>query len=289
MNNINISEIFSQDAQQLLTSREKAVKIHGSNIRAAGNEIEIEVRNYFKRMLPQKYYVTQGHLIDINANTSSQLDIIISDNSNLPSLLKTKDGTEYVPIDSVYIIGEIKSTYYHSQHYIEKFSDVIENIRTSLYHEEVENTLYDGLRDDSDLHDLLFVGKNKILNRIFSFMLFIDRGDFDCDKVSEYFKSRDNKYLPNVVVILNQGVILYTYLDEDKMLYHKYPEDNIENYEWGFTPFVGLEGATLEGNHLSFLYHLIIDHLSKSNLEPPQIGKYLSKMLVGRKSLYKKF
>lgn len=124
MKNLNIPAIFRSDADEIIKSREDAIRIHGTNIKAAGNEIEICIREYFKRMLPPKYYITQGHLIDKSSNISPQLDIIISDNSSLPSLMTTKDGTEYIPIDSTYIVGEIKSTFYKAEKPIEKFSSV---------------------------------------------------------------------------------------------------------------------------------------------------------------------
>lgn len=119
---LDISEIFKTDAEDIAKAREKAIQIHGTDIRAAGNEVELSVREYFKRMLPSRYYVTHGHLIDANGEVSPQLDIIIADNFNIPSLMTTKDGTEYIPIDSVYAIGEIKSTYYKSQDYIQGFN-----------------------------------------------------------------------------------------------------------------------------------------------------------------------
>jgi len=91
---LDIPAIFKSDADDIIKARETALQIHGTDIRAAGNEIEVSIREYFKRMLPPRYYVTHGHLIDINGETSSQLDIIIADNFNIPSLMTTKDGTE---------------------------------------------------------------------------------------------------------------------------------------------------------------------------------------------------
>ncbi len=144
MKQLDIPAIFKSDAEDIRRAREIALRVHGHDIRAAGNEIEIAVRNYFKRMLPSRYYVTHGHLIDANGSVSNQLDIIIADNFGLPSLMKTKDDTEYIPIDSVYAIGEIKSTYYKSSKYVQGFSDVLETIKKNLYHEEIANTFYDG-------------------------------------------------------------------------------------------------------------------------------------------------
>ena len=143
-NALNIAGIFKSDAEALRRAREEAIQIHSTDIRAAGNQVEEAVRDYLRRMLHPRYHVTSGHLIDSSNLISPQVDIIIADNFNLPSLLKTKDGTEYVPITSVYAIGEVKSTYYHSQGYYEKLYDDLKAI-SEMDRPIVENTFFGGL------------------------------------------------------------------------------------------------------------------------------------------------
>jgi hypothetical protein len=175
MNSLDIPKIFKNDAMDLIQSRNKAIEIHHtSDIKAAGNEVEQSVRDYFKRMLPSKYYVTHGHLIDRNGIVSPQIDLIISDNESLPSLMKTKDGTEYIPIESVYLIAEIKSTYYKAKNDIMEFSEKISYIENQMYHDLVENTAYNGRLDDETLmRDMYLCKGNKFLNKIFTFIIFI--------------------------------------------------------------------------------------------------------------------
>ena len=107
---LNLAEIFKADAEELWQARERAAQIHRTNdIRAAGDEVEQAVRDYLCRMLPSRYYVTSGHLIDSGHLVSPQLDVIIADHFSLPSLLTTRDGTKYIPITSVYAIGDVQS------------------------------------------------------------------------------------------------------------------------------------------------------------------------------------
>lgn len=248
---LDILAIFKSDANDILKARENAIQIHGTDIRAAGNEVEISVRAYFKRMLPPRYYVTQGHVIDINGEVSPQLDIIIADNSNMPSLLTTKDGTEYIPIDSVYAIGEIKSTYYKSQNYIQSFSDVIEDIKTRLYHEEIPNTAIDGIKDESLLRDMVLGKSNKVLNKIFSFMLFVNGGEFAFENLAPYYIERSQEFLPNLTVFLNLGVIIYGTVNDKGFGFHRYPDEKNEiDSDWFFSPFKENETGSIEGNHL---------------------------------------
>lgn len=285
---LDISAIFKKDADDIIKAREISIQIHGTDIRAAGNQVEVSVREYFKRMLPSRYYVTHGHLIDVNGETSSQLDIIIADNSNIPSLMTTKDGTEYIPIDSVYAFGEIKSTYYKSEKYIESFSSVISDIKNRLFHEEIPNTAIDGIGNDTLLRDMALAKGNRVLNRIFSFMIFVNGGDFTFEDVAPFYNSQSKDLLPNVSVLLNLGAIIYGTMSENGFAFHRYPEDEkgIEA-DWFFSPFSENDTGSIEGNHLGYLYYNLLEHLSNSYLEPPSFKNFISQ-LKGRKSLLKK-
>jgi hypothetical protein len=285
---LDIPAVFKSDAEDLLKARESAILIHGTDIRAAGNEVEISVRAYFKRILPPRYYVTHGHLIDINGEVSPQLDIIIADNFNIPSLMTTKDGTEYIPIDSVYAVGEIKSTYYKSEKYIEGFSDVLNDIKNRLFHEEIPNTAIDGIKDDTLLRDIALAKGNRVLNRIFSFMVFVSGGDFAFEDVAPFYNSRPKALLPNVSVLLNLGVIIYGTMNQNGFSFHRYPEDEKGvDADWFFSPFPENETGSMEGNHLGYLYYNLLEHLSNSYLEPPSFKNFIGRM-KGRKSLLKK-
>lgn len=286
---LDIPAIFKSEAQGVIKCREDAIRIHGTDIRAAGNEVETCVRDYFRRMLPSKFYVTHGHLIDVSGQVSPQLDIIIADNFNLPSLMTTKDGTEYVPIDSVYAIGEVKSTYYKSSKYIEGFSTVLEDTRERLYHEEIPNTAYGGVKDDTTLRDIALERGNRILNRLFAFLLIVDVGDFKFEDVSRFYTDRENRYLPNVTALLSGGTIIWGSLNEQGFYFNRYPEEiNNEHEDWFFCPYPGEDSGSLEGNHLGFVYYSLLEHLSNSYLEPPSLTNYLAKIMIGRKSLIRK-
>ncbi len=290
MKKLDIPAIFKLDADDILRVRQNAIMVHGTDIRAAGNDVEMCVRDYFKRMLPPRYYVTHGHLIDISGEVSPQLDIIIADNFNLPSLLTTKDGTEYIPIDSVYAIGEIKSTYYKSKKYIEGFSQTIQDIRTRLFHEDIINTAYGSeISDETLLRDIYLQKENRILNRIFSFILCVDAGDFKFEDIAPFYLNRNKSFLPNMTTLLTSGVISYARFDERGLGFVRCPEDEQgENYDWYFSPCVGTETGSFAGNHLGVLYCDLLNHLTNSYLELPSLTRYIATMRTGRKSLTKK-
>ena len=183
---LNMSEIFASDAKELVRARESSQIVHRtSDIRAAGNEVEQALRDYLKRMLPPRYYVTHGHLIDSEHRVSPQLDVIIADNFSLPSLLKTRDGTEYVPATSVLAIGEVKSTFYHGKNYYNYFHNALVTI-SRMNRPLVENTIHDGLADSSIIRDVVLGSPYKYLNNLYSFLLCIDGGDFDFGKIKKF-------------------------------------------------------------------------------------------------------
>lgn len=280
-----LAEIFASDAVDLIERREKAIRIHKTDIRAAGNEVEISVREYLKRLLTRKYYVGHGHLIDRNEATSPQIDAIFSDNESLPSLLKTQDGTEFVPYDSVFSIGEIKSTFYSSEKPIRQFSEKISKIRSNLSREEIPNTIYGGLKNTSLIRDILLARQGPTLNRLLSFLFFVDKGDLDLNKVKDEFAGMDVRDAPSFVVFLNLGVLLFGKMEEGSFIFTRYPAEKIsEDFRWYLCPFEKVEEGSLEGNHLAFLYYSLVEHLSQSYLEPPSLGRYVAKMLKGRRT-----
>ena len=282
---LNLAGIFKSDAEDLQRAREEAVRIHPTDIRAAGSHVEQAVRDYLKRMLPPRYYVTSGHLIDSKNLVSPQLDLIIADNFSLPSLLTTRDGTEYIPVTSVYAIGEVKSTFYQNQNYYKKQHDALKQI-SEMDRPLVENSLYGGMKGSTTITDTVRGSRNKYLNNLFTFIICVDAGDFDFGKVKTFLSSVDPSLLPNMSVLLNKGVVLYGKSDDQNTVsVHKYPfEVALSDYDWFFAEGAESEGGSLPGTHLAVLYGALIEHLSNSHLEPPNAYRYTGQMSVLRGS-----
>lgn len=267
--------MFAIDAQKLIEAREKAITVHPTNIRAAGEQIEKTVRDYLRRMLPPRYYVTHGHLIDHNHLVSPQIDVIIADNFAMPSLVTTENGTEYIPVTSVLAIGELKSTYYHSKNYFEDFHKTLVEI-SQMDRPLIENTTYQGINDSTLIVDLVLGSTSKYLNNLFSFMLCVDGGDFEFSKIKDLFTLAEVDKLPNMSILLNKGVISYCSRQNSEN-YYTYPnevEDNSCN--WCFSRLLGSEKGSVEGAHLSFLYSSLLNHLSLSHLRHEDAQKYFS-------------
>ncbi len=288
LSKLNIQEIFRQDAQKITEARNRSLVIHStSDIKAAGNEVENAVREFLRHRMPSNFYVGHGHIVDNEQQTSPQFDILISDNTFIPILLRTNDSTEYFPCESLYAIGEVKSTYNKYEKPIEAFCEKMKLIKDDMKREEVINTAYDGeITDNTLLRDMIFQKNNRVLNAIYSFMFFVNSENFDLTEFKRCAEKFGNKYLPNCIIFLDRGVLFFGELTSDKMVFEKYPEYSNDNKkEWLLTPFGnGEEGKDNAGNHLGYLYYSLLAHMNSSFLEPANLMPYFNHLFVGRKS-----
>lgn len=287
LSNLNLEQIFHQDAQRIIEARNRANVIHATtDIKASGNEVEQEVRDFLKRRMPSNFYVGHGHIVDCELKTSPQCDILISDNSFLPILLRTNDGTEYFQSESLYAIGEVKSSYYKSEKPIEKFCESLKLIKQEMKRENVINTAFNGeISDDTLLRDIIFQKGNKILNAIYSFMFFVNSENFDFKEFKECKSKYNVEYLPNCIVLLDRGIIYFGGVDENKMTFERNPEfprNDLNN--WIFSPFGKSEKEISPGNHLGFLYYNLLAHMNASFLEPANLSSYFHTLFVAKKN-----
>ncbi|WP_310378518.1 DUF6602 domain-containing protein [Flavobacterium sp.] len=287
LSNLDIEEIFRQDAQKIIDARKRSKVIHAtSDIKASGNEVEHSVRDFLRSRMPSNFYVGHGHVVDCNQQTSPQFDVLISDNTFIPILLRTNDSTEYFPCESLYAIGEIKSTYNKSEKPIEKFCENLKLVKENMKREEVFNTAYKGEFSDSTLmRDMILQKNNKVLNAIYSFMLFVDSEKFDISEFNDCYKKYGNKYLPNHIILLDRGVVFFGKITESQMIFERYPEyDENEENEWILSAFGLNEEKEKAGNHLGFLYYNLLEHMNSSLLEPINLMPYFNSLFTGRKS-----
>lgn len=74
-----------------------------------GSAREDLLKDYLKKLLPEKYSISSGIIIDNSQKQSKQQDFIIHDAFNCPSFFKTESNS-ILPIESVYATIEVKST-----------------------------------------------------------------------------------------------------------------------------------------------------------------------------------
>ena len=277
MPSLNLAKWFDREAAAIIRSREEGIDIHGAkNISAAGSQVEHAVRDFLRRMLPPRYYVTSGHLIDPAGRISPQLDVVIADGDKLPSLLKTNDGTEFVPAASVFAIGEVKSTYYESKRPLGEFCKTLGRINRDLSRPAIENTAFEP-SPESELRHLLLGSRLRCLNHLFAFLFCVDAGDFQPKKIGSALNSTNVADLPNTAVFLTgdgAGVLVYARVEQRGLAFHKYPEEVAgDGYRWCLVSGQEVGGST-RAAHLAMFYGQLFDHLAGSHLEMPSAYAY---------------
>ncbi len=184
-------EFYLQDeALRLVFARERGIRLHHTgDIRAAGDETEIPIRGVLKRKLPSGYYVGHGHIVDKTLKTSGQLDVIIADTFGSHPLLKSDNETEYFPYESIYAIGEAKSSY--KKQHVADFITKRKQIEKGLNRKQTDpNQVYRGQG-----------------NPMFSFMLFVNSDGFKAVDLTEMYRNDGGFFTPNVICLLDRGIV----------------------------------------------------------------------------------
>lgn len=74
-----------------------------------GEEVEEIIREFFLTFIPKRFNCTRGFIIDSDRKLSSQIDILIHDQMNIPSFFNYR-GFNVLPIEAVNAIVEVKTT-----------------------------------------------------------------------------------------------------------------------------------------------------------------------------------
>lgn len=281
---LNLSEIYQQDASGLLGALKKGKMLHSSgDIAASGDEFEVPIRDFLTKRLPPRYKIGHGHIVDKNWNASSQFDIIIVDSDAAPVLFKGAQGVEYYPWESVYAIGEVKSSYKKSEHQIHAFVKKIDELKKGLSRKDVP---------PSYIGDGIHLGKgfssgrrDKVLNPLLTFMVFGRTGQMKRADLMTIYSALDAYHLPDMLWSLDgdfisKGEISYPSVKDgaitvDSVALNPSAANTIENSAW---IKYSLDSKQL-GQVLAMFLMGMFSHLNATRLYDPSLTDYLSSML----------
>ncbi len=253
----DLDSVYQGDVNQIYVAQQNAKIIHASrDIRASGDHVEQSARKIVTSRLPFRCRVTHGHVVDFHGRVSPQLDVIVCDGHGSHGLFQAADGTEFVPYESVYAIGEVKSTYYKAKDPIREFSNSISGIQSSHWR-NVTNR-----------------------NPLFSFMFFVDASTFQLNDVKELYCNTPVDALPTVICFLNRGILCHSRFGRNgygallPLAYHICPAEdtkpNTENH-WTLLSW----DANPAARNLMFLQVILSQHIETCRLEPPDLQHYL--------------
>jgi len=257
---LDLSDVYRVEAQRIVEARQQAQTLHATgDIRTAGGQVESTVREVIAGRLPPRYRTTHGHILDYNGCVSSQLDVIIAENLASKSLFEASDGTEYVPYESVYALGEIKSTYYKSQEPIQHFSGVLHSLHTNL------------------------TRQTNIRHRLLTFMVFCSASDFAVADLEEFYRNTARDQLPSFICFLDLGTVVFTKFLPNGLSqpvpvqYHLATAAEApasENHKWSLIKW-GRENDRA-GSNLMFLHLALVQHLQECGVAVPNLYPYFA-------------
>ncbi len=105
-NRIDLNRLFQSTQQRMvaeLTGIRGAVD-HGGTL---GDETELAWLDFLARVLPNRYRVANGFVVDADGRRSDQMDVIVFDRQYSPPLFMG-GNVQYVPAEAVYAVFEVK-------------------------------------------------------------------------------------------------------------------------------------------------------------------------------------
>jgi len=102
-----VSAISEQFNERLLENRTRG-QVIGHNLEY-GLGAEIILRNLLSELLPSRFGIAKGKLLNSTGDTSKHLDLIIYDKINCPVLFIDENQNVILPIEGVYNVTEIKT------------------------------------------------------------------------------------------------------------------------------------------------------------------------------------
>lgn len=192
-----------------------------------GVEFEIIICEILREILPEKYGVARGYVVDKEGNVAGD-DIIIFDKSIFPTLQLRKQNSfarkEYIPIEAVYcyieakntlnLYGEDKQSFYHASKQVsnvKKLCDQRKKVPLGYINDQME--LGEGFKIESDSQD-----KFDYLNPVYGVVLArnvrLNKKDKnllrDPPSISEYLikcESPDS-FLPDLLVTGSNNILI---------------------------------------------------------------------------------
>lgn len=246
MNNKNILLYNIDSIAKKMTTDFHNVTNHINHMGLRGTSREDILRNYIKDLLPKKFTVGSGIIIDANGTQSKQQDFYIYDAFQSPVILQY-ESYAIIPIESVYASVEIKSTLNS-----DTLKQSVENIKSvkSLELQIQKNELSISTR-----HNIVF-------GVIFAYSSSISIETI-AGNLMEYCKNLSYNQQPNIICILDQGVVLRV----SKLGGGNVELDPGENNTYAII-------KEREEINLYIFYLLLLQHLNTTCNFPPDLLQY---------------
>ncbi|PSX20972.1 DUF6602 domain-containing protein [Photobacterium kishitanii] len=281
MKKFPIFDVYSQEADRLLHAKKSVKLIHSTgDIDASGDELEIPFREMLSRRLPSKYFVGHGHIVDQNLNVSPQYDVIIADSNATPILYEGENGTQYFPYESVYVVGELKSSFYKNSDQVKKFASNVETLLTEFFREDVpSNYIGNGITLGRGFSSSTTVAKQ---NEILSFMVFGSKNDFTEENLKVQLQESDGAH-PTLLCFLDGSVVVKANIHETARGMNLGPlalGANVAKSESLNVVSIHFNNELKSASSLTVLMLSLFQHLNRTLLKEPPFDSYVESILA---------
>lgn len=214
-----------------------------------GSAREDLLKDYLKKLLPEKYSIASGIIIDNDQNQSKQQDFIIHDALNCPSFFKTETNS-ILPIESVYATIEIKSTLNYVT--LEQSVKNIESVRklNKLPNRNIISNMY------NEVYPLGFV---------FAYSSECSLEQIQ-KKLFELNKDINGKHQISIICVLDKGLI-FNVNKENVTEFTIIPSANT---------ILGRSDSDIENSLYSF-YLFLLEYLDNVHIQVPSLIEYAKK------------
>ncbi|MFZ1219715.1 MAG: DUF6602 domain-containing protein, partial [Chthoniobacterales bacterium] len=210
-------------------------------------------------------------------------DVIIADNSSTPILFEAENGCQYFPWESVYAVGEIKSTYTKSKRYISSFAKSVAKLKKDLRRLPTPpNYLGHGVSLGAGLS---LDESRPYRNPLFQFIVFFDSGDLTRSDAAREYCTNEDEDLPVVSLFLDGRIIVKAELaaaaDGGAAMgpIELDPLRAIERLDTHWMEISYADAADKGAQALVALMLGLFNHLNQCVLMPPPINTYLHAVL----------
>lgn len=271
---LTLSKYFQHNLEKIMMAYRLSGSIQSElkNLRASGDEVELAIKNFYQEKLFPKYHVCDGHIIDKNLKVSPQYDLILCENSKNPILFNLADKSELIYFETVYAFAEVKKSFY-ADNLIALFSKNIKRTKSELQREKIDpkyiETANSGFYVEQELTRL------PERNPLFSFMFFINSSKLNATKVGKFLASTPNSELPNIIILLDKGVIVNVNKSEyeaGRLKINLYPEFETDENIWL------LLRIEEEQKVLIYQYMMLLEHLNNCVLSTPNLRAYTNNL-----------
>ena len=198
-------------SQELISGFEKAGK--ATTPATVGAAREHAVREKLERILPGHVGIGSGFVFDSYGRTSKQTDIVLFEKGICPIFsIEGTPETTYYPCESVIAVGEIKSTL-DSDDLVDAFAK-IESVKSNVRYvpDSINWRKYLGILAAHGAESERYSQRDKPLDQVFGFILCQSIGlkvETLLTKCKEEAIKRETHLLPNIIVSLNDGIVVW--------------------------------------------------------------------------------